>query len=55
VLLVGDSVAFVQQGGCIGFFVEENKVRFAISRDAAKQQHLTISSKLLKLAKVIDH
>ena len=53
VLLVGESRDFAQQGGDINFFVEENKVRFEINPEAAKQARLRISSKLLSLAKIV--
>jgi hypothetical protein len=51
VLTVGDSEHFVQQGGMIGFFLEENKVRFEINLEAAERSNLKISSKLLSLAR----
>lgn len=54
VLLVGETFAFAQRGGGIGFFIEQNKLRFAISMEAADQQQLKISSKLLSLAKLVD-
>ncbi|MBI3468654.1 MAG: YfiR family protein [Planctomycetes bacterium] len=54
VLLVGETAAFAERGGGIGFFVEQNRLRFAISTDAADQQQLKISSKLLSLAKLVD-
>jgi hypothetical protein len=52
VLLVGENPGFIEQGGTINFFIEENKVRFEINVDIAKRQHLKISSKLLGLAKI---
>jgi hypothetical protein len=54
VLLVGDSAGFAEQRGGVGFYIEQNKVRFAISTAAANEQHLKISSKLLALAKLVD-
>lgn len=53
VLLVGESTDFAAKGGMIGFFVEQNRVRFEINIDAARRAHLTISSKLLSLARIV--
>ena len=50
VLTVGDSPEFIRQGGIIRFFLLDNRVRFEISRAAAEQCGLKISSKLLALA-----
>jgi hypothetical protein len=53
VLIVGESEHFVQDGGTIGFFLEENKIRFEINLDAAEKAKLKISSRLLALAKTV--
>jgi hypothetical protein len=53
VVTVSDLSNFCQQGGMIGFTLEENKVRFVINRDVAEQAQLRISSKLLTLAKAV--
>lgn len=53
VLLVGESENFAAKGGMIGFFVEQNRVRFEMNIDAARRAHLTISSKLLSLARIV--
>lgn len=55
VLLVGETPGFAERGGTINFFVEENRIRFEINTDAARQSQLKISSKLLSLAKIIGH
>jgi hypothetical protein len=52
VLCIGESGGFCSLGGCIRFFTEDDKMRFEISTDAAEQAKLTVSSKLLKLAKI---
>ena len=54
VLIVGESEGFADQGGTVNFFIEANKVRFEINPDAAKEQELKISSKLLSLAKIVQ-
>jgi hypothetical protein len=53
VLLVGESPGFAEHGGTINLFIEQNKVRFEVNMEVAKQQQLKISSKLLSLAKII--
>jgi len=53
VLVVGESDGFAERGGCIQFYLEENKVRFAINVDAVQRAHLTVSSKLLALARIV--
>jgi hypothetical protein len=54
VLIVGESDGFASQGGAINFFVEANKIRFEINVEAARQQQLKISSKLLALARIVQ-
>jgi YfiR/HmsC-like len=53
VLVVGEAADVVKQGGTIGFTVRDNKVGYDINLDAAKRARLTISSKLLNLARVV--
>lgn len=53
VLTVGETEGFLRGGGIISFFVEDNKIRFEINVDNAERSGLKISSRLLKLAKVI--
>jgi hypothetical protein len=52
-LTVGDTTNFVEQGGMINFVLENDRVRFEVSRRAADQAGLKISSKLLAVAKVV--
>jgi hypothetical protein len=53
VLTVGESEHFAQGGGMIGFFLEDNKVRFEINLEAAEHAKLKISARLLALAKTV--
>ncbi len=53
VLTVGESEHFAQGGGIIGFFLEDNKVRFEINLEAAEHAKLKISARLLALAKTV--
>jgi hypothetical protein len=52
VLTIGDDENFTAAGGVIRFFTADSKMRFEINKDAADQARLTISSKLLTLAKI---
>ena len=53
ILTVGEADHFVQDGGMIGFFLDDNKVRFNINLDAAGRAKLKISARLLALAKTV--
>jgi len=53
VLTVGDINDFLEFGGIINFVIEDQKVRFEINNNAAKQAKLSIRSKLLRLAKKV--
>lgn len=55
VLTVSDADNFARKGGMIRFYVENNKIRLQINARAAKAANLSISSKLLRLANVIDN
>lgn len=54
VLTVGESPDFIQAGGMIQFYTEQDRIRFIIRPSAAKAVKLTLSSKLLRLAKIAD-
>lgn len=53
ILTVGDTPDFSKKGGIINFYSEENHVKIEINVDAAEQAKLKISSKLLKLSRII--
>lgn len=50
VLTVGDSPGFIAAGGHIRFYLEENRVRFAVNPDAVVSAEFQVSSKLMRLA-----
>jgi hypothetical protein len=52
ILTIGDAPGFAKRGGIINFTLEENRVRFEVNVEAAKNAVLTISSRLLALAKI---
>ncbi len=53
ILTIGDSPNFARRGGIINFILVDDKVRFEINVEAAKQANINISSRLLSLAKII--
>lgn len=54
VFTVGDMPGFAAAGGAIGFVIEDGKVGFQINPGAARRAGLKISSKLLRLAEIVD-
>ncbi len=54
ILTVGDGESFTRDGGMVRFTTENNKVHLKINLNAVKADHLTISSKLLRLAEIVD-
>jgi hypothetical protein len=54
ILTVSELANFAKQGGIVRFFTEDNRTRIRINLDAAKKAELTISSKLLKVADVVN-
>lgn len=53
-LTVGESAEFLDAGGMVRFVVENKKVRFEINARAAEAAGISISSKLLNLARNRD-
>lgn len=53
-LTVGESEGFAREGGMVNFVREDKKIRFEINQAAARKADLRISSKLLRLAKLVD-
>jgi hypothetical protein len=54
ILTVGETPGFADRGGVIRFVLEDNRVRFEVNVVAARQADLTISSRLLTLARIIQ-
>lgn len=54
VLTVGDDKGIAGKGVVAAFYLERKKVRFEMSVQAIRSSKLTISSQLLKLARIID-
>ena len=53
-LTVSDYKNFAYSGGMIRFFTQDNKTRLQINLSIAKAAELNISSKLLRVAEIID-
>ncbi|MBI1951519.1 MAG: YfiR family protein [Acidobacteria bacterium] len=53
VLTVSEAERFALDGGVMGLTLDQNMVRFEVNVDAASRSRLAISSKILKLGKVI--
>lgn len=54
VLTIGEVDGFCKGGGIIRFVTEQNKIRFRINPETAKNVNLTVSSKLLRLAQIVQ-
>jgi hypothetical protein len=53
ILTVSDIDGFAERGGVIGFAVEDKRVRFHVNVASAEQARLQISSRLLKLGRLV--
>ena len=53
-LTVGDTKDFATRGGCINFVFKQNRVLFEINMDASQRVGLKISSRLLRLAILVE-
>lgn len=53
ILTIGETPSFARRGGIINFIVVDDKVRFEVNVEAAKQADISISSRLLALAKIV--
>jgi len=54
ILTVGENLAFIKAGGMIGLELVQGKIQLNINLPIVKQAKLTISSRLLNLAKIFD-
>jgi hypothetical protein len=53
-LTVGDPPNFLQEGGAVRFLLEGGRVRFDVNLDAVEQAGLSMSSKLLRVARRVE-
>lgn len=54
VLTVSSQEGFASEGGMIGFIRKGNYIRFEVNLDAVRESGLSISSRLLKLAVIVE-
>jgi hypothetical protein len=54
VLTISDMEGFCEQGGMIQLVERQGRLRFHINRRAAEAAGLTVSSQLLKMAKIVE-
>jgi hypothetical protein len=54
VLTVSDMDNFGRRGGMIRLVLDQNRVRFRINAEAARQNEVVISSKLLRMAEIVE-
>ncbi len=52
-LTVSDADGFAQRGGMIRFVTDRSRIRLQLNLEAAEAAHLTISSKLLRVAEIV--
>jgi hypothetical protein len=53
ILTLGDTEGFARRGVMVNFYLENDKVRFEINLESARQGGLNISSRLLALARIV--
>lgn len=54
ILTIGEIPDFADYGGIINLYRSDDKIRFEVNLAAARQANLVISSRLLRLARVIE-
>jgi hypothetical protein len=53
VLTVGEGKGFVEQGGMVGFVMQDSRIHFEVNHRAATEAGLRISARLLSVAKLV--
>lgn len=53
VLTVGTGVEFARNGGMIGFYMKDNRIKLAVNLESARRAGLNISSKLLRVSNIV--
>lgn len=54
ILTVSDADDFAKDGGMVRFFTQNNKIRLQVNPAAARAANLEISSKLLRVADIVE-
>ncbi|NIS09104.1 MAG: YfiR family protein, partial [Candidatus Dadabacteria bacterium] len=55
ILTISHKKDFAINGGIINFIVVNNKINFEINLEQAKKSNIAISSKLLRLARIVNN
>lgn len=53
VLTVGDTLGFAEQGVLVNFYVFQNRLHFEINEPAFRRTPLSVSTRLLEIAKIV--
>ena len=53
IMIAGETESFIEQGGHIRFFLSGGKIRFEVSPGKLTQSGITMSSKVLRLGRVV--
>ena len=53
-LIVGETQDFLAMGGVFNFAIEQNRIKIRISKSAYERESLSVSSKLLRVATVVE-
>jgi uncharacterized protein DUF4154 len=53
ILTIGDTPGFIEHCGIINFYLKSGKIRFEVNIEASQRENLQISSKLLRLARIV--
>jgi len=53
-LTVGDTAGFAMAGGILGLQIEDNRVKFEVNLQVARDSRLGISASLLQLARIVE-
>ena len=53
-LVVGEAEGFAEDGGMVNFYIDQGRVRFEINVDEVEDAGLRMSSRLLRLARIVS-
>jgi hypothetical protein len=54
IVTIGETPGFAEECGIINFYLKSGKFRFEINIEASHRENLQISSKLLRLARIVN-
>jgi len=53
ILLIGETPGFAEDGACVNLYFEDTHVRFEVNPDVVKRNGLSLSSEMLKVARLV--